>query len=433
MRRRTGIAGIVALSVTACAGGAEPTANSNDIDQAPQLGLVEELRLGSFDDPEQGFSRVSGVDVDRDGNLYVYEGSEAAIRVYSSEGSLLRRIGGQGEGPGEFVGGLFSFLTFGVTGDTVWAIDGNQSRITLFSRQGDLLSADRFEEARLQVKNGWVSVRPTILRQNGTFLGWPNSIRFPRDDDPVTATDNEVPIPRLVFGTDGTIRDTIGWTHRPPPRLVPPADYESSYRSIEVGGVRYSVPSPPSRLPNWYARPDGYLSVSIPHPDPEQGRFQLARMDLQGDTVALHEFVYRPRPYTDAVLEAIALEEASGGNNMAFVGGEQIRREQAPAQLGEITARLVSEMRFPSHQPGVTLPKIMNDGSAWFPRSHSESDSEKRWIVIDTRGMVQGEVRLPANARPLWSDGETAWVSEPDDFDVPWLVRYRIQGDDQGL
>jgi hypothetical protein len=27
----------------------------------------------------------------------------------------------------------------------------------------------------------------------------------------------------------------------------------------------------------------------------------------------------------------------------------------------------------------------------------------------------------------LWSSGDLAWMLVPDDFDVPWLVRFRIQ------
>lgn len=33
---------------------------------------------------------------------------------------------------------------------------------------------------------------------------------------------------------------------------------------------------------------------------------------------------------------------------------------------------------------------------------------------------------LPGSSRPLWGRGDTLWVAEPDEFDVPWLVRYRI-------
>lgn len=37
-----------------------------------------------------------------DGNIYVYDRSDAFIKVYSPEGRYLRRLGGKGQGPGEF-------------------------------------------------------------------------------------------------------------------------------------------------------------------------------------------------------------------------------------------------------------------------------------------------------------------------------------------
>jgi hypothetical protein len=35
--------------------------------------IEEEMRLGSVDDPEVGFSRIGRVDVDRDGQIYMFE------------------------------------------------------------------------------------------------------------------------------------------------------------------------------------------------------------------------------------------------------------------------------------------------------------------------------------------------------------------------
>ena len=36
-----------------------------------------------------------------DGNIYVYDQSDAFIKVYSPEGRYLRAFGGEGQGPGE--------------------------------------------------------------------------------------------------------------------------------------------------------------------------------------------------------------------------------------------------------------------------------------------------------------------------------------------
>ncbi len=50
-----------------------------------------------------------------DGNIYVYDQSDAFIKVYSPDGSFLRKIGGKGQGPGEIQ--RPEGVTFGFTAD----------------------------------------------------------------------------------------------------------------------------------------------------------------------------------------------------------------------------------------------------------------------------------------------------------------------------
>jgi hypothetical protein len=78
------------------------TGGALDLEALPTLMAEADMRIGSVDDPEAGFSRVAGVDVDGDGQIYVFEAADMQIRVYGPDGRLLRRIGRRGEGPGEF-------------------------------------------------------------------------------------------------------------------------------------------------------------------------------------------------------------------------------------------------------------------------------------------------------------------------------------------
>jgi hypothetical protein len=83
-------------------GGGDASHGAYDIEGLPRLALVEELRIGSLKDPDHGFSAVGGVDVDDEGRFYVFERQDLQIRVYSRDGVLLNRVGGRGDGPGEF-------------------------------------------------------------------------------------------------------------------------------------------------------------------------------------------------------------------------------------------------------------------------------------------------------------------------------------------
>ena len=113
------VAPLVVAGTGACGSDSDPDGGASgleDMDAVPRVELEEEVRIGSVDDPDYGFSRVGSVDVDEEGNLYVYEFADTEIRVYSPDGELLRRFGGEGDGPGEFSG---LTVTFGVQGDTV--------------------------------------------------------------------------------------------------------------------------------------------------------------------------------------------------------------------------------------------------------------------------------------------------------------------------
>jgi len=64
--------------------------------------LEEELSLGKADGEEAYlFSRINGLDVDDNGNLYVLDYRSAHVRVFDDRGVFLRTIGQKGQGPGE--------------------------------------------------------------------------------------------------------------------------------------------------------------------------------------------------------------------------------------------------------------------------------------------------------------------------------------------
>jgi hypothetical protein len=62
---------------------------------------VELWRAGG-DDEDQDMGFVTDVQVDEEGNCYLLDSTWNVIHVYSPDGTYLRDIGGEGEGPGEF-------------------------------------------------------------------------------------------------------------------------------------------------------------------------------------------------------------------------------------------------------------------------------------------------------------------------------------------
>jgi hypothetical protein len=117
-------------SVLACTGKPpDPSADLRIFD------VIEELRIGSVDDPDAGFTDIGGIAVDSEGLVYVLERRDRAVRVYDTSAQLVRTIGRSGEGPGEFR----SPLLLGLLGDTLWVNDVGLRRVTFFSRGGTVL------------------------------------------------------------------------------------------------------------------------------------------------------------------------------------------------------------------------------------------------------------------------------------------------------
>lgn len=87
------------------------------------------------DDEDYLFSRIMGI-VALDGGRVVVGESDGTLRIFAADGTLERRTGGNGEGPGEFA--FLSRLTR-LPGDTVAAPDGRRGRTFFFAPDGSYL------------------------------------------------------------------------------------------------------------------------------------------------------------------------------------------------------------------------------------------------------------------------------------------------------
>jgi hypothetical protein len=414
---------ILAVALPSCE---SASAVGDHLDELPGLMAEADTRIGDFDDSEIGFSRVSSVEVDGEGNLYVLEASVPEIRVYDPRGGLVRRIGRRGSGPGEFQ----IPPRFGVVGDTVWTFDPGLNRITLFRRDGSLVSTGRAEGLAVPLPQSHGFLLPWAMRPDGTFTSYFGRIVYARPDDPPTGVrpTDSIPVPFVRFDATGDVLDTIGWTHRPPPRMwQAPGEEPLPREFVQVGDRRMLVPSSPSTLPWWEPLPDGYLLVEAPLAEAaDEGMVRVTRFGLAGDTLYHRELRYRPVPYTDDALDSIAARAARGeeGGMLAVVrAGEP---SPVPENWEAIARRLRAAMDFPDFRPPLQSVWVAQDESVWL-RRWGENGETARWVVLNPDGSPRGELELPRSVRPLWSRGDTLWAAELDEYDVPWVVRFRIE------
>ena len=413
--------GLILALAAACDSGKVAPQNLH-IDSLPRLTLTQEQKLGSVTDPNTGFSFIASVDVDRDGNVYVMDASDLQIRVYDPKLNLLRRIGRRGQGPGEFENGP----RFGVKGDTVWALE--LTRINLFSRTGEILSSGKTPGVKILLPGKAIgTVYPYGMRRDGLFTSEFMSVGSSRNapESGVKETDS-IPVPRVLFDATGSVVDTIGWDDKPPPRMwrAPGSYKEAGFEIIRIGGAPFMVPDAPTEMPEWHALDDGRIIVDVPQPmSAAASDFAIVRLGLAKDTVYQVRLRYTPIKYESAELDSIAMRASSGMGGMVVQGSGA---SQTPQTDPTIAAKLRAAMKFPEFKLPIQSSEVFQDESVWV-RPVSAPGSAQRWIVVDARGKVEGEVELPPRTRILWRKGDVIWASQQDESDVPWLVQFRIQ------
>lgn len=414
-RRASGalFAGVVLTAALACSRSGVP--GTGDIDALPALTAAEDLRIGDVDDPDVGFSRIGSVDVDRDGQVFVYELLDRQIRVYDSDGRPVRRIGREGEGPGEFgrVG------RFGVVGDTVWVYDNGLRRLTLFDRAGAVLSTAMIRGVPVVIPNPGVTgrVTPRGMRPDGLFTSDMTSFSFtPGADGTGTWTDT-VMVPRVLFDAAGNAVDTAGWF------AYLPAPSGGSQR-VEIRGTRYAVPRPTNDQELRVMMDDGGYCVARSRPSsPDPAAFTVTRIAESGDTVFRKQFEYSPVRYTEAFLDTMAWRSAG-------IPGAAYNPDTGPAPTPEgidinVVQRTIREaMDWPEFQLPVESALTGDDGTLWLRRG-DDGGPALRYLVLDGDGNARGVLAVPRRFQVRWISADEFWAVDTDELGVPWLVRFR--------
>lgn len=387
----------VLLLILACTRG-EPDQRELHVANAPEVVAEEELRVGSVDDPDAGFSRIGGVAVDTDGLIYVLESQDRQVRVYDDQGRLVRRIGGEGEGPGEFR----SPMLIGLQHDTLAIGDPGLGRVTLFLRTGQLLETVPTPPVWLQPVPGFhVMVAPVAFTRDGF------ASRIVRMMMPPEVPRDSIAVPHVSLDRAGQITDTLRFEHW---HLFQP--------QITVGNVNVGVPFGPPAGPLYIDGPeDTYLVERPVAVSADRAEFTVTHLTLAGDTIYRRSYHYRPSAFPAAVVDSIIAQAVR-----PYLG-------RPDADSGAIAAAVRRASNLPPYQPPVVRGRIGADDVLWL-QLNDDGNDRHRWILLGAEGQLHGVVSLPRHATIHWSSGNQALVVLRDDYDVPWLVRYRLRGGD---
>jgi hypothetical protein len=119
------------------------------------------VRIGSLDNDNTAFSRVSDLAVDSRRQVYVLELGGTSVRVFSPDGNLLQVIGTRGSGPGEILGAAGMEVD---KDDRLWLADAGNARYTVFNLDGSVARSQRWLEV------GMMLPRPIAFDRSGHLL-----------------------------------------------------------------------------------------------------------------------------------------------------------------------------------------------------------------------------------------------------------------------
>lgn len=367
----------------------------------PEWVIETEVRIGSVDDPDAGFSSIDGMALGDDGHLYVLEGQDRQIRVFDSSGRRIRVFGGPGSGPGE----ILHPHGFGVIGDTVWVSEmmGNQ-RITLYATDGRVLHTLPSPALQFTGRTGRLVGRiiPARLERGGTVL---SQYVYSAGG----AAGDTIVIPRVRFRLDGEVIDTLGYD------TIGFAATGSLDR-LRVGDV--TVPRP--------IRPFVFNDGALTTPDTAEWRirverplaasagaaaFTVTRTTAAGDTVWSHRYGYEP----------VAVSEQQR-NDLYTYAAVDLRERGVDSLVAEAVIR--DELELPAFLPPITRIRRVGD-EIWLRREDHPGDW--RWLVLDADGTPIGTFTHPRSVEPRILAPDIVWAVETDELGVPWVVRYRVR------
>jgi hypothetical protein len=355
--------------------------------------VVEDLRIGSMDDPDYIFGAIAWVDVGENGDIFVLDRQAQTVRVFSPDGVFLRTIGSPGEGPGE-LGGSPSVLAVG-PGDAVIVADPPRG-LHRFDSGGSYVGTVPFEEPAWSSRAVWGVAE-------GGLLALQVRLWYYYEDPP---PDLQEPI--VLLGPDLAVVDTLASVPVEPGRLTPGGNggCMTFYRESVTWGI---------------------------------GRAAILHVASTAD--------YRIRTYEGGALRRIVTKQYEPRLLDAFerdlLGQAQINRlERNPNFTPERLARSSENLCPPEELPPIASVHSGPERTLWVarpPRPSSLLDESSiiprdwgtvpgaDWDVFDGEGRFMGTVEFPDGFRAFAFREGTVYGAWDDETGVPHVLRLRIR------
>ena len=352
------------------------------------------LTIGSLEDGDDALSDVASLLVTPWEEVWVLERLNAQVRVFGFDGTLLRTVGSEGDGPGEFrrPGWL------GLAGDTVMVGDARTRRTTFFRADG----VHAGERPRLTLPE----VPEGLTQQFGMPLPGGRDLILTL---PMPAIPGEPPIQEYPDSLRPLFLVTT--VAQPPVRIGGLEGASSSglviiMRDGAIAAVMV-IRQPFTDQTLWAADHDGNsvtfvrrraATVSGP------AEYQLTKVTTAGDTVYSTVRAYDPIPLDPALADSVI--EALGGD----AGASEELREA---------------VFVPAFHPPASHVLAAPGGGTWVGRE-AIPGSPVVWDIFDETGTLIADIEIPGNVTLHQITSESVWGVLSDGMDVPYVVHYPV-------
>ena len=358
---------LVAVSL---AGGCErePRGAAN---QAQALEALPQAQSG----PEVEFSRIGDVDVDSRGQIYAGDGL-AEIVVMSETGSLVRRFGGMGFGPGEFEAVSAVHV---LPSDSLYIYDGVALRATVYLPHSNRVAYTvRFPQTDFSFP---VDIEPN---REGFLLG---HFRRINGDVPIAGQRRDDVV--RILNRDGSIRLDSAVVV-PEPEIV-------EVRSATNQGFFFPRFARQS-LVRWGQ--DGRIYSLW------TDSTRISIHDAEGRSLGSFtaQLPFPRLPIAAATIDSLSEQSAGAGLTRRSLEEAFRRRWQ--------TWPLVQDM-------------LVDDQSRIWLQPFTQAP-QASWLAFDTKGRQLATLRLPRGVRPRLIRGDRMYAVSTDSLDVETLVVYRL-------
>jgi len=352
--------------------------------------LVEVLRFSGEDGTPAEIGQPRSLAVDEEGRVYVVDSKPSVIKVFSPVGVLVRTIGREGEGPGEFRAGFIA-----VRGKHIALNDPEIGRATVWDTAGVFLRSWHSSCCY------WSDIQ--IDRENRIHVP---SVFSRKKGEPSRG------VPYVRWSVEGDKLDSVWVPHREAAKV-----WRISIKGSDGDPVMAMVlPIPLQPDLRSALHPDGGLVYGW------TGAYWLTRSTTGGDSVRVFGRAWTPEAISDdrrkAAVEARIKQVAEG------YGEENARKS---FDLADVPATL----------PAFATVQVDEGGQVWVRRHPvTVADSARTaYDVFDSTGAYLGPVsvplKLPEYGLQAWTrDGVVAIVE--DDDGRPTVVRFRFAGFPRG-